>query len=266
MTIREALNWSLKKLSNSDSPSLDAELLLSFVLKKDKAFLFTYPEKILNSRQINLFKKLINLRAQNWPVAYLTHSRNFLRLNFFVNENVLIPRPWTEALVVKASEVLKNKSGLKILDVGTGSGAIIIGLAKLLGPKNKYFATDISAKALAVAKKNANSNKVKITFKKSDLLKSITQEFDVVTANLPYLEKKISVSTKHEPKLALISKNKGLKHYQDLVFQLDKWKRHPKFIFIECEPKQVKQLQNLFDKTLPETQVHIISDSSAVIK
>lgn len=156
MTIKELLIWGTGQIKKtSDSPALDAELLLSFALKKDKAFLYTYPENILSVITINKFKKLINLRAKHWPVAYLRNSQEFFGLNFYVDKKVLIPHSWTEALVMEAVEALKGKSGLKILDVGTGSGAIILSVAKTLGTKNKYFAVDISTKALAVAKKNA---------------------------------------------------------------------------------------------------------------
>ncbi len=267
MTINEALNSAAAKLkTKSTSPFLDAEVLLSFVLKQTRAHLFTYPEKILTKTQEKSFTKLVKMRLDHWPVPYLTHSRDFFGLNFYVDKNVLIPRPWTEALVTEAVRTLKNKTGLKLLDVGTGSGAIIISLAKSLGNKNKYFAADISAMALAVAKKNAKLHQVKINFIKSNLINSIKQEFDVVTANLPYLAKETNLSTKHEPKLALISKNQGLKHYQDLFQQLSRWKQHPKFLFIECEPKQVKAMQLLRQKYLPLTELRITKDSSAILK
>jgi release factor glutamine methyltransferase len=266
MTIKQLLIWGAKQLKNSDSPNLDSELLLSLVLKKDKAFLFTYPEKPLAKTQASAFKKLIKLRAKDWPIAYLTHTRNFFGLDFYVNENVLIPRPWTEGLVTEAVGTLKDRSGLKILDVGTGAGAIIVSLACALGKKNRYFASDYSAKALAIAKKNAKKQNVKITFIKSDLLKSIKHEFDIVTANLPYLERETNSSTMHEPKMALVSPRKGLKHYEDLLEQLSVWQKHPELLFLECEPKQELPLTILAKKFLPHTEVRITKDSSAVVK
>jgi release factor glutamine methyltransferase len=266
VTIKDALIWGAKQLKNSDSPHLDAELLLGLALKKDKAFLFTYPEKSVTQTQIRTYKTLIKKRAQHWPVAYLTHFRNFFGLDFYVNENVLIPRPWTEALVARAAATLTGRTGLKILDVGTGSGAIIISLARALGPKNRYFASDSSSKALAVAGKNAKKHHTKITFKKSDLLRSWPEEFDAVAANLPYLEKETDPSTRHEPKLALLSPHKGLKHYQDLLTQLSAWKKHPTVLFLECEPSQAQSLKSQAKKLLPQTQISITTDSSAAIQ
>ena len=266
MTIKQLLIWGAKQLTNSDSPNLDSELLLGLVLKKNKTFLFTYPEKSVTRIQTNSFQKLIRLRAQHWPIAYLTHSRNFFGLDFYVDKNVLIPRPWTEGLVAEAVGILKNRTGIKILDVGTGSGAIIVSLAHALGSRNQYFASDYSAKALPVAKKNAKKYSVKITFKKSDLLKNWKQEFDVITANLPYLEKETDPSTKREPKIALLSASKGLRHYQNLIHQLSAWRQHPKFLFLECEPRQARPLNILAKKLLPHTQVYITTDSSAAVK
>ncbi len=264
MTIQQALNTATKKLSKSStSPALDAEMLLAFCLKQTRTYILVHMDKNVTPTVAKRYNKLVNLRANGWPVAYLTGHREFFGLDLIVNKHVLIPRPWTEALVYDSIRTLQKYSGLNILDVGTGSGAIIIALAKTLGKKNKYFASDISQEALAVAKKNAKKFNVSITFKNSDLLEKWGKEFDVVTANLPYLVKETNISTKHEPKLALLSKNNGLEHYENLINQLSKWKKHPKFLFIESEPHQKNKLKQLIKKSLPKTYFKITSDSSA---
>lgn len=109
MLIKEALIWANNKLKNLDSPQLDAEVLLSFILKKNKFFLYTHPEKKLSKLQLNKFKFLINKRKKNYPVAYLTNNKEFFGINFYVDNRVLIPRPETEILVEQAISLIKKK-------------------------------------------------------------------------------------------------------------------------------------------------------------
>ncbi|MBI4049264.1 MAG: peptide chain release factor N(5)-glutamine methyltransferase [Candidatus Doudnabacteria bacterium] len=247
MTIRESLKLHA-----------DAAVLLSFVLKKDKAFLFFYPEKTLTKNQKRKFLSLIKKRKAGWPVAYLTGEKEFYGLKFFVNRNVLIPRPETEGLVELLLSEIKDQRSLSILDLGTGSGCIIISLAKTLetnpssglwppspigrrklqtNPKRtelpsphgrgdggeglEFFASDLSTNALSVAKKNARRHKVRIAFKHGDLLKPWKrQRFDIIVANLPYLAKLEDPSTKFEPKKALIAKRQGLALIEKLFKQI----------------------------------------------
>lgn len=103
----------------------------------------------------------------------------------------------------------------------------------------------------------------KVTFARSDLLKNLDQEFDVVLANLPYLKKETNLSTMHEPKLALLSPDNGLKHNKNLITQLSGWQKHPEFLFMEAEPQQAKTLEAFAKKFLPHTQTRIIKDSTA---
>ena len=129
MTIQQSLAWATIKLQRKNIPSatLDADILLSHTLNKDKAFIYAHPNHSLTQNQVTKFKKLINHRAKGEPVAYLIGHKEFYKLNFMVNKNVLIPRPETELLV---DEVLKNKKIKTIADIGTGSGCIAIALAK----------------------------------------------------------------------------------------------------------------------------------------
>ncbi|MBT3690408.1 peptide chain release factor N(5)-glutamine methyltransferase, partial [bacterium] len=178
MNIKEVLEYGEDKLKHIDSATLDAELLLSYTINKEKEYIYTYPYKEISKKNLNKYIKLLKKRAKYIPLAYLLEYKEFYGLKFKVNKHVLVPRPLTEALVDKAYEVIKDSNIKNIVEIGTGSGAIIIALVHKLGKESKnfnFYATDISNKALKVAKYNAKENKVKkyITFKKGNLLKPV---------------------------------------------------------------------------------------------
>jgi len=227
MKIKTALLWATKTLNKTNSPELDAEILLAFVLKKNKKWLFLYPQKNLTKIQEAKFKKLASQRAKFFPIAYLTSEKEFYGFNFKITPNVLVPRPLTEGLIDQALDFIKNnkKRPLTMADIGTGSGCLIIALAKKLAEtenlKNfKFYATDISAKTLAVAKKNAKLHGLSknIKFYQGDLLKPLLnsakggsasgrKKIDLILTNLPYLTKnhvKKEKSIQKEPKTALV--------------------------------------------------------------
>ena len=253
MDIKSALMWAIKILNknNIKSAQLDAEVLLYNTLNKNKTFLYSHPEFELTKKQIKKYKKYILRKAQNEPVAYILNKKEFYGLNFFVNKHVLIPRPETELIV---DEALKLKNISKILEIGTGSGCISVSLAKNLNNK-KYLATDISKKALKVAKKNAKKNKVPddIDFIKSDLLNNKKiQKFnsDIIIANLPYLPEKykseVDKNIFFEPQDALWSGKDGLNHYKKFFKQIKKYNLKPKYVFIEIDPNQTEKLKKTF--------------------
>lgn len=221
MNIKEALRWSTEKLSKGGIKlaPLDAEILLSLVLKKEKEYLYTYPEKNLAFWPILRLKLLVDKRLKNWPIAYLTHQKEFYGYNFYVNRRVLIPRPLTEQMIELALNEIKKREArsekqMSIADIGTGSGNVIIALIKELKKEKynlddfKFYATDISASALKVAKKNARQHGVLkyINFLKGELLKPLQgKTIDLILANLPYLDSTDlnEPSISKEPKLAL---------------------------------------------------------------
>lgn len=280
MTIRELLVHATIKLRNkSTSPALDAQVLLCYVLKKPKEYLFMEHESWIMNQTAKKFLKLVAFRKKGWPVAYLTGKKEFFGLNFFVNKNVLIPRPETETLVELILEYSQNvrphKSGvsraLKILDIGTGSGCIIISLAKHLynlSPTtyNLFYASDVSKKALAVAKRNARHHKVRITFKRGDLLEPWkNRRFDIIVANLPYLPRVEDPSTKFEPKKALVAKKQGLELIEKLFDQIRKSvpiRTSVKYIFLEIDPRQATKIKNLARRYLPGYKTKIYKDLS----
>lgn len=249
MTIKEVLAYATQQLQkNSSTAALDAEILLAHVLKKDRAFLFANPEKKISRYQYRQYQKLINRRKKAEPVAYIRHTKEFFGFNFYVDHRVLIPRPETETLVEFVLETLikqKKAEKLRICDVGTGSGCIAIVLAKKL-PAAKIYATDISKKALQVAKINAKKHKVQnqINFFCGDLLKPIPKniKFDVIVANLPYLtidqlkvtEKEIQL---YEPKIALLAGREELTLYERLLQQIPNYIKKNGLVFLEIDPK-----------------------------
>ncbi|PIT93447.1 peptide chain release factor N(5)-glutamine methyltransferase [Candidatus Falkowbacteria bacterium CG10_big_fil_rev_8_21_14_0_10_43_11] len=270
MPISQVILKACQKLQkfNLSSAFLDAELLLSFVLRKPREYVLAHPEIKLTKKQILKFYKLIAQRAKNIPLAYLTGVKEFYGREFYVDKRVLVPRPETETLIEQVkSEKLKMKSDAIIVDIGTGSGCIIITLAKELENLKskisnlKFLATDVSLGALAVAKKNARLHGVadKIKFMRGNLLEPILKNRTLVTynllfvANLPYLmptQIKNSPTIKHEPLLALSAGKDGLKYYRQLANQLQQFNiKYPNIsisLFCEIDPEQSKAIKKIF--------------------
>ena len=271
MTIKEALSSSSITLTEAgiDSAFLDAEILLAYVLKKDRAFLLAHPERIMSKVIIRKYLLLIKKRQRRIPVAYLVGSKEFYGLNFLVTKDTLIPRPDTEALIEAVLEYISKHAAQTIVDVGTGSGCIAVTLAKHAPHLKKIYALDISPQALAVAKKNAVRLKVthKIQFKKSNLLASMTEIYDIIIGNLPYLSKEIySKSLKdypeiqYEPRSALLAKNDGLQYIKDLLSQSKKRLSSRGALFLEIDPSQKIPLTHLVKKILPLSRISFVKD------
>ena len=230
MTIRDIIIKYSKELENmSDTPRLDVEILLEKALGGvDSLYIRLNLDKELTKEQEDLFNLFIQDRLKGRPIAYIVGNREFMGLDFYVQEGVLIPRPDTEILVEELIEICKDKENLNILDIGTGSGAITISLAKYLNNSNvKSF--DISDIALEVGKKNAISNEVdnRVEFIKSDLFSAIKDndiKFDVIVSNPPYIPKK-DIKTLHtqvkdyEPYIALEGGDDGLDFYRSITEQ-----------------------------------------------
>src|SRR3989344_5654087 len=293
MTIKEALKKYHK---------IEIELLLAHVLRKPKEFLYLHPDHRLNTRQITQISRIAKRREKGEPIAYILGYKDFMGHRFKVNRNVLIPRPETERLieytlsvipefavgkypessskvldsrfrgndkVVKPDDKLRIKDeGLRILDLGTGGGCIIISLAKMLGSKGyEFYASDISTKALQAAKINARIHKTKIKFIHSDILKNVRMSFDIIIANLPYgwnaWKNNTSAETiglKFEPQNALFTKEKGLLLIRKFLKQVALMKEKPSLIFLEHDPRQKKALSTIIKKFLPKARIKFHKD------
>lgn len=280
LAIVQALKLGRQKLiAQSTSADLDVEVLLMFVLKKEKSFLFTYPEKKLTGLQTKKFTALIKKRAQNWPVAYLTEEKNFYNLKLKVNKHVLIPRPDSELLVEKVIKQIKLKSkktNLLLIDLGTGSGCLPIAVNKNILPlKIPTLATDISAAALKLAKKNARRYKLKIKFLRGNLLNPLqkiiaknSSAFFLIMANLPYLTtKQLTEKTiQKEPRRALYGGSDGLFFYQKMLEQIKKNQIKNGMLFLEIDPAQKNKITSLIKKILPQAKVESKKDLANLIR
>lgn len=177
----------IKLQAVSDSARLDAELLLCSVLNKQRSFLRAWPEHEVDSKQLESFQAFLNRRLQGEPIAHILQNRGFWSLDLKVTKDTLIPRPDTERLVELALDLIPQNAKWKILDLGTGTGAIGLSLAKE-SPASFITATDQSAAALEVAKHNASKNKItNIEFIQSHWFDDITQQFNMIVSNPPYI-------------------------------------------------------------------------------
>lgn len=227
MTIKQALNKGMMMLKSSkiETPKLKARLLLQYILKKPRQHIIVYDnEEISKKEQFEYFVNIEKL-TKGIPLQHITHTQEFMKMDFYVNEDVLIPRPDTEILVEEVIKIANKFQNPIILDLCTGSGAIGISIAKNV--KNaKIYAVDISEKALEIARKNAKKLEVEgqITFIKSDLFEQIKNiKFDIIVSNPPYIKKEeinyLSEEVQKEPKIALDGGIDGLEFYRKIVNQ-----------------------------------------------
>lgn len=241
MTIKETLNKGMiiLKSNNIESPKLKSRLLLQYILKKTRQYLIIYDNKEITKKEQWEYFVNIEKLSQGVPLQHITHSQEFMKMDFFINENVLIPRPDTEILVEEVIKIASKMKEPKILDLCTGSGAIGISLAKYV--KNaKIYATDISEKALEVAKINAKNLEVeeKIKFIKSDLFENLVKnKFDIIVSNPPYIKNGdiiyLSKEVKKEPKLALEGGIDGLDFYRKIVKQATSYLKLGSYLCVE---------------------------------
>jgi release factor glutamine methyltransferase len=191
LSYQALINDATKQLYDStETPRIDSEVLMQMVLKKDMAWLIGYGDTLATAEHTKLFYDLVAKRHAGQPIAYLSGFREFWSLDLKVNENVLIPRPDTETLVEEALELLPKDHAINVLDLGTGSGAIALSIAKER-PLAKVIAVEYQAGALAVAKHNAQRNNIaNVEFRLSDWFSAIapSEQFDLIASNPPYVE------------------------------------------------------------------------------
>lgn len=254
MNIKNALEFGIEKLNKiSQTPYLDAEILLCNILSKDRIYLHINLSKELKEEEIKKFKDFIKQREKNKPIAYITNEKEFMGLSFYVDENVLIPRPDTEILVDKVIKEFKDKDDLKIIDIGCGSGSISISLAKYL---NAFiYSLDISKEALDIGRQNAIKNDVrkKIKFIESDILKNYNEKkVDIIVSNPPYikLEEYLNLEDNvllYEPKLALLGEDKGLYFYKEIAKAAKEVLKKNGYIFFEIGYNQADEVFKILE-------------------
>lgn len=227
MRIDDALKHGTSVLLNeSDTARLDSEILLAHFLGKSRSYLYTWPEVELSDTILSDYNEALNLRKTQFPIAYITGFQEFWSLRFIVSPDVLIPRADTELLVETALEKLQGIQSPKILELGTGSGAIALALASER-PDSQIIACDNSRAALDIATLNKNQLALQnVSFIKSDWFDSIADtDFDLILSNPPYIDpddNHMSTSIRHEPYAALCAEDHGLADLSKII----KYARH----------------------------------------
>ena len=239
MTIKQAITKGMimLKSNNVESPKLKARLLLQYVLDKPRQYIIVYDNKEIDKQQQWQYFVNIEKLTKGIPLQHITHRQEFMKMDFFVDENVLIPRPDTEILVEEVIKIAQKYNSPRILDLCTGSGAIAISLKKFI-PNADIIAVDISEKALEIAKRNAEKLEAKINFVKSDLFDKLdNKKFDIIVSNPPYIRKdeikKLSEEVQKEPKIALNGGEDGLDFYRIITEQAINYLKTGSFLCFE---------------------------------
>ena len=256
MTIKQALEKGtiMLKGENLDSPKIKARLLMQDILNKPRTYLLVHDNQIINEKILEKYFKNIEKVKNGIPIEHITHQKEFMKLSFYVNENVLIPRQDTEVLVEEVISIAKRINAKKILDLCTGSGSIAVSLAKYI-ENSQITAVDISKEALMVAKKNAKNNNVEnqITFVKSDLFNKLGKEkYDIIVSNPPYIRPDVIKTLEpevreHDPMLALDGGEDGLMFYRILAKEGKKHLAGPGMMFMEIGHDQGRAVKEIFE-------------------
>jgi release factor glutamine methyltransferase len=279
LNLQEALKQGIQilKLKKIEAPAVEAGVILCYVIKKNKVYIYSHGEELLETQQQQEYFCFINERAYGKPLQYITGHQEFMALDFNVNQEVLIPRQDTEVLVETTMKYIKSikrdgKDELSILDIGTGSGCIAVSLAYYLKGL-QVTALDISQKALNTARLNALNNRVidKIKFVEADLSEYIKVKrssgelFDIVVSNPPYIPTKDIQALKpevksYEPFKALDGGSDGLLFYRLISKELSNILKPGGFIALETGYNQGRDVMNIFKDSC--TQTEIIKDIS----
>lgn len=254
MTIKEVISKGMiiLKGNNVDSPKLKARLLLQYILKKPRQYLIVYDnEEVGKKEQWEYFVNIEKI-SNGVPLQHITHHQEFMKMDFYVDENVLIPRPDTEILVEEVIKIASKMNEPKILDLCTGSGAIAISIAKNV-PNAKIYAIDISQKAVDIAKKNAKELETNVEFIKSNLFNKIDKvKFDIIVSNPPYIKKDVikclSKEVQKEPELALDGGIDGLDFYRKISTQAIDYLKLGSFLCFEIGYDQKDEVMEILKK------------------
>lgn len=275
MNIQKLRNFGRNKLKENsiEDASFKAEILLQYILNMNKTEIIINSEKEVQHDLEQKYIAYLDEVIAGKPIQYITHKQEFMGLNFYVDESVLIPQPDTEILVEETIRTVtaNNKllgQNIKILDLCTGSGAIAISLENYL--KNKFeteiIASDVSKKAIDVAKRNARENNAKVKFIISDMFENIKENnFDIIVSNPPYIEKAtiitLSKEVQNEPHLALDGGIDGLDFYRIIAKEGYKHLKSGGYILVEIGYNQKESVSNIFKEYTDQyIEVNCIKD------
>lgn len=235
----EAINYAENKLKNKGIKSyhLDSIILLEEVLNKNRSYILAHQEENIGKVKFLTYRKMLRKRLLNKPIAQITNKKEFFGRIFFVNKNVLIPRPETEEIIVQFDELFKTRminGKVRVCDLGTGSGVIGI-TAKLNHPEIDIDLVDLNKKALDVARINVVNSSTEVNIIRSNLLVNTPKDYDVVLANLPYVPSYVLLNNEamNEPSFAIYSDNDGLFHYIEMFRQISFFHKKPLYLIIE---------------------------------
>jgi release factor glutamine methyltransferase len=267
MTVKETLSCARKLLGTSgiyDAP-LEGELLLRQVTGLNRAQLYSNLEHDISAEEEDDFRRILKRRLNGEPSAYIIGHREFYRLDFIVNGNVLIPRPETELLIEKTLSLAGNYKAPVIADIGTGCGAIAVSLAVNL-PQAKIYATDISTPALETAGANCNkhgvSDRVQLLY--GDMLEPLPEPVDFIVANLPYVKSSDIDSNCFEPFLALDGGADGLHKIRHFIYQTEGKLNPGGCLLLEIGLGQSEAVTSLLHRLFPTATVELTPDLAGI--
>lgn len=265
MKISELINWGIKTLKENqiEDETIKAKILMQYVLGKNQEYIIVNGEQEIEKVKEREYKKYIEELIKGKPLQYITNHQEFMGIDFYIDENVLIPQPDTEILVEETIKEIEKKlidkednKIVQVLDLCTGSGAIAISIAKYFQDRNEnidVYATDISEKALEIAKKNAELNDVEITFILSNMFQNIDGKFDVIVSNPPYIESEVistlSKEVQNEPHLALDGGIDGLDFYKIIAGNYENFLNTNGTLLLEIGYNQKTSVTKLLEKT-----------------
>lgn len=269
MKIEELLRYGKERLEKQkvEDASIISRILMQYVLKIDRNKLIINKNDNVDINKENEYKEYIEKIIKGKPVQYITNNQEFMKLNFYVDENVLIPQPDTEILVEKVIKSIDIMENIEILDMCTGSGCIGISLAKNI-KNTKVTLVDISKEAIEIAKKNAIQNEVenKITFIQSDMFENVKEKFDIIVSNPPYIKTNIiqtlDKQVQNEPHIALDGGEDGLDFYKILINEAHKYLKKDGKIFLEIGYDQKQEVENLVKQSKHYKKIETIKDLS----
>lgn len=263
MTYRETVCFGEALLEEKDilEPASDAWLLLSFVCQADRNFYYMHMNEEVPAEKLTEYEEALKKRAKHIPLQYITGEQMFMGLRFLVSPDVLIPRWDTEILVEEAMK--RIRPDMDVLDLCTGSGCIIISIKKNI-PGISALASDISARALLMAKENAVLNDVQVNFTESDLFSNIEGKFDVIVSNPPYIRTEeiaglMPEVREFEPQNALDGKEDGLFFYRKIITEAKKYLKQGGLLLFEIGCGQGEEVAALMRKAEYQ-EIEIVKD------
>lgn len=269
MKIKELIEYGKNTLNKNEvqDSSIISRILAEYILNFNRQEIIANLDKEVKEEQrVRYYLALIEI-IQGMPIQYITNKQEFMKLDFYVDENVLIPQPDTEILVEKAIEETKKIENVEILDMCTGSGCIGISIAKNI-ENAKVTLVDISKNAIEIAKKNALQNKVEsqLTFIQSNMFEKVEKKFDIIVSNPPYIKtdviQKLDKQVQNEPHIALDGGKDGLKFYKIIIEEAKKYLKENGKLILEIGYDQKEEVENLIKQSGQYKKIEVIKDLS----